>query len=194
MKVLILEGIPTSGKSTLTEIIKEKLEGLSVSVATEAETHEPIMEQANDLHISFFENLIKKLVIEQPDLIIFDRLYLTQASRAGAGLAEYSAIENLLSRHNALTVFLRVDEQAIAERIVKAIKHRDSSSDDSFEWGEYFKTKGTTDRKIADHYIAQQQNQTKLLYTSTLPYMVCDTTHHDYSEITQQILKKLLLK
>ncbi len=194
MKILILEGIATSGKSTLTKSIKEQLPGLIVRVATEAETHEPIMEQTEELHVPFFENLIEKLTIEKPELIVFDRLYLTQAFRAGARLAEYSAIENLLSQHDALTVFLRVDEEAIAKRIAKAVEHRDSPGDDSFKWDDYFKTKGNTDAEIAEYYIAQQRNQLKLLSTSTLPYMVCDTTHHAYSEVTQQILKKLQLK
>jgi hypothetical protein len=89
---------------------------------------------------------------------------------------------------------LRVDEQAIAARIAKAVAHRDASPDDSFQWGEYFKTKGSTDGEIAEHYIKQQRNQMELLGTSTLPHMICDTTNHDYSEITQQILGKLQFK
>jgi thymidylate kinase len=194
MKILILEGIPTSGKSTLTGGIKEQLRGLTVRVATEAETHEPIMKQKDELHIPFFENLIEKLVAEKPGLIIFDRLYLTQAFRAHAKLTEYSAIENLLSEHDTLTVFLAVDKQAIAGRITKAVVHRDSSPDDSFEWGEYFKTKGKTDDEITEYYSAQQRNQITLLGASTLPHMICNTTHHDYSGIAQQILKKLQLK
>ena len=188
MKILVLEGIATSGKSTITDMIKEQLVGLSVLVATEEETHIPIMKQTSELQIAFFEDLIKKLVVEKPGLIIFDRLYLTQAFRAGARLTEYSAIENLLSQYDILAVFLKVDEQAIAERVAKAAEHRDPS------WGEYIKTKGATENEIAEYYIAQQRNQIKLLGTSTLPHMVCNTTHHEYSEITQQILKKLQLK
>lgn len=193
MKILILEGIPTSGKSTLAESIKDQLPELTVRVATEAETHEPIIKQTNELHVTFFEELIKRLVDEKPSLIVFDRLYLTQASRAGARLTDYSVIENLLSQYVALTVFLRVDEQTIADRIAKAVAHRDSS-DDSFKWDDHFKTKGDTYNEIAEYYIAQQQNQIKLLDTLTLPHMICNTTRHNYSEISQQILKKFQLK
>lgn len=188
MKILILEGIATSGKSTLTASLKEQLPGLNVRVASEAETHVPIMEQTNELHVPFFEDLIKKLVIEKPELIIFDRLYLTQAFRAGASLTKYAAIEDLLAQYGALTVFLKVDEQAIAKRVAKAAEHRDPS------WGEYTKTKGATESEIAQYYIAQQQNQIELLGTSRLPHMVCDTTQHGYSEITRQILQKLRLR
>jgi thymidylate kinase len=188
MKIIILEGIATSGKSTITESIKARLPGLALRTVNEEETHIPIMRQTDELHIPFFKNLIEDVAAEKPDLVIFDRLYLTQAFRAGASLADYSGIEQLLSNYGALIVFLRVDEQAIAERVAKAAKHRDPS------WGEYIKTKGATEDEIAEYYIAQQQSQIELLDTTKLPHMICDTTHHNYPEITQQILNKLQLK
>jgi thymidylate kinase len=188
MKILILEGIATSGKSTITDVIKEQLKGLSVRSATEEETHIPIMKQTSELHITFFEELIKRLVDDSPDLIIFDRLYLTQAFRAGVSVNDYSDLESLLSKYETVTVFLNVDDSAIAERVTRAAEHRDPS------WGEYIKTKGKTPSEIADYYISQQRNQRDLLQASSLPYMVCDTTNHNYEEIVQQILKKLQLK
>jgi thymidylate kinase len=192
MKILILEGIPTSGKSTLAESIKGQLAGLAVRVVTERQTHEPIMMQTKQLHLLFFERLIQQAVAGQSDLVIFDRLYLTQAVRANARLTEYSAIEHMLSAHNALSVYLRVDEDAIAVRIAKAVAHRDASTAD-FQWGEHFKTKGNTDDEIAAYYIAQQRKQIALLGTSTLPHMICDSTHHGYAEITAQTVEKLNL-
>jgi thymidylate kinase len=188
MKILILEGIATSGKSTLTESIKEKLKGQVVLVATEEKTHLPIMRQTNELHVPFFEQLIKQLIFEKPGLIIFDRLYLTQAFRAGVNLSSYVALENLLAKYSTLAVFLKVDEQTIAERVAKAAEHRDPS------WAEYIKTKGSTKNEIAQYYISQQRNQIELLRTSKLSHMVCDTTQHNYSDITQQILRKLELE
>jgi thymidylate kinase len=187
MKILILEGIATSGKSTITDVIKEQLKGLSVQVATEEETHIPIMKQTSELHLAFFEDLIKRLVDENPDLIIFDRLYLTQAFRAGVSISKYSDLETSLSKYDTLTIFLKVDDQAVAERVTKAAEHRDPS------WGEYIKTKGKTTNDIADYYISQQRSQIDLLKTSNLPYLVCDTTNHDYEYIVQQILEKLQL-
>jgi thymidylate kinase len=188
MKILILEGIATSGKSTITNKIKEQLGDLSVRVATEEETHIPIMKQTGELHIPFFEDLVKQLVDEKPILIIFDRLYLTQTFRAGVSVGEYSDLESLLSQYDTLTVFLKVDEQTIAERVAKAARHRDPS------WGEYIKTKGSNGSEIANYYITQQRSQIDLLNTSNLPHMVYNTTTHDYKKITQQILEKLQLK
>jgi thymidylate kinase len=188
MKILILEGIATSGKSTITDRIREQLVGMSVRVVTEEETHIPIMKQTSELHITFFEELIKRLVTDKPNLIIFDRLYLTQAFRAGVSLEEYSDLENVLSKYDTLTVFLKVDDHAVAERVTSAVEHRNPA------WGEYVKTKGKTTSEIADYYISQQRNQIDLLNASKLAHMVCDTTNHDYKEITKQILEKLQLK
>lgn len=188
MKILILEGIATSGKSTITESIKGHLSGMDIRVASEAETHIPIMQRTSELHLTFFKDLIKRLVTEKPDLIVFDRLYLTQAFRAGVDLSGYSALEKLLLKFDALTVFLKVEEHAIAKRVLEAAKLREPS------WGEYLKTKGTTNKEIADYYISQQKNQFKLLSTSKLLYIVCDTTDHNYDEVIQQILEKLELK
>jgi thymidylate kinase len=187
VKILILEGIATSGKSTVTDTIREHLSGLAIRVVSEAETHVPIMKQTNELHVTFFKSLINQSTTMKSDLIIFDRLYLTQAFRAGVSLAEYSDLENMLSGHGALTVFLKVDERAIAERVAKAAEHREPS------WGEYIKTKGATNSEIANYYITQQRNQMKLLDTSALPYMVCDTTRHNYAETAQTILEELRL-
>lgn len=188
MKILILEGIATSGKSTIADVIKEQLADLSVRVVAEEETHIPIKEATGGLHETFFEKLLKRLVDEKPELIIFDRLYLTQAFRAGAPISDYADLENLLSKYDTVTAFLKVNDQAIAERVTRAAVHRDPS------WGEYIKTKGKTTSEIADYYISQQQNQIDLLKTSRLPHMVCDTTNHDYEDIAQQILAKLQLK
>jgi thymidylate kinase len=188
MKLLILEGVATSGKSTVISGIRERLSGLTVRVAGEPETHIPIMKQTDELHIAFFEDLINRLVAEKLNLIIFDRLYLTQAFRAGVTLDKYSGLENSLASMGAITAFLRVAEDAIANRIAKAAEHRDPS------WGEYIKTKGDTIGEIANYYITQQQNQIKLLQTSSLPYLICDTTSHDYAGVTEQILEKLKIK
>jgi thymidylate kinase len=188
MKILILEGIATSGKSTITKIIKKQLSGLLVSVASEKETHIPIMKQTKELHIAFFKDLIKRLINEKPELIIFDRLYLTQAFRAGVSISEYSELENILSKYDTITVFLKVDENHIADRVTKAAEHRDPT------WREYINTKGRNSSEIADYYISQQRKQINLLSASNLPSIVSDTTNYDFHEIAQKILTRLKLK
>src|SRR4051812_3252497 len=107
MKILIVEGIATSGKSTVINKLTEQLSNYEVLVVSEAETHIPIMEQPAGIHIKHFEKLLNEKLTGNPDLIIFDRLYLTQAFRANVSLDAYKSIEDALSELDCLTVYLK---------------------------------------------------------------------------------------
>jgi thymidylate kinase len=179
MKVLIFEGIATSGKSTVTSSLQKALPGLKVVLAEESETHIPIMKESSSKHIGFFVNLISRLSSEKPDVLIFDRLYLTQAFRTKCDISDYSEIEELLNQYSASTIFFKVDENAIEDRILKASKHRGS---------EFFKSRGGTSKQRAQYYVDQQKYQLKLLERSKIPYMVINTTSHDYKQVVQELL------
>jgi thymidylate kinase len=178
MKVLIFEGIATSGKSTIISSLQKALPDSRVAVAGESETHIPIMQETTDKHIEFFKELIQKHVTERPDVLIFDRLYLTQAFRAKCSINDYAGIEELLSKYSSITIFLRVDESAIASRISKAAEHRGS---------DYFASRGESSEEIAQYYIDQQRNQLKLLEQSKLPYVIINTTEHDYEKVIKEV-------
>jgi len=181
MKILIVEGIATSGKSSLIRKISELLKNQKLIVVGEPATHEPIMGTPNDLHIEFFRSLIDNATKSDADLVIFDRLHLTQACRANASIAQYSEVEELLTAQKTLVVYLRVDEDAIAERVLRALGHRNK------EWGDYVQTKGKTLEEIAKYYIYQQRIQIKLLSQSKLACKAFNTTQHDYDDIANEI-------
>lgn len=179
MKVLIFEGIATSGKSTIISGLQKALPDLKVVIAGESETHIPIIKETSDKHIGFFKELINRLASEKPDNVIFDRLYLTQAFRAKCNISDYSEIEELLTKYSPLTIFLKVDEDAVEDRISKASEHRGS---------EYFRSRGETSGEKAQYYIDQQKYQLELLEHSTLPYEIINTTDHNYEKVVRQVL------
>ena|ERR1035437_1089993 len=184
MKILVFEGIATSGKSTITGYLVKSLKGeMRIDLATEEQTHLPIMAQRSDLNTLFFKDLINERTLKHPDLLIFDRLYITQAYRAKSDLTEYLIIEDILLPHSPHTIILKVDEGAITERIKAASEHREE------KWLEYLKTKGNNFEEIAQDYIDQQRGLLKLVKQSKLPYTVFDTTNHDYGTIVEEILK-----
>jgi thymidylate kinase len=185
MRTLIFEGIATSGKSTIIDYLVKALKGeVTIELATEEQTHEPIMARRSELNIGFFADLINKLTLKHPDLLIFDRLYITQAYRAKTDLTEYSAIEDALMPYSPHTIVLKVDESAIADRIKTAAKHRGD------EWVEkYWKAKGDSFEEIAKDYITQQRGLLELIKQSKLSYTIFDTTSHDYGTITEDILR-----
>jgi thymidylate kinase len=185
MHTIIFEGIATSGKSTLIGLLTEHFrKTCKTSVFTEEQTHEPIMKDMASANVPFFESLLAK-IDKDNDVVIFDRLYLTQAFRAGADLGAYARIEKELQLYSPLTVYLKVDEATVAERVVKAAEHRRAS------WGDYIKTKGKTPDEIADYYIMQQRSQLLLLKESTLPYEIFDTTNHQYNKIAEKIISTI---
>jgi thymidylate kinase len=185
MNTLIFEGIATSGKSTIIDsLVRSLKDEMSIELATEDQTHEPIMEQRSELHAPFFEELINELAMKRPDLLIFDRLYITQAYRAKIDLTQYSSIEQALMPYNPHTILLKVDEAAVADRIKAAAKHRGE------EWVEkYWKPKGDDFEEIARNYIEQQRGLLRLVEQSNIPYTVFDTTDHGYGTIAKDILK-----
>lgn len=192
MKILIIEGIPTSGKSSLIEELTELLGKNQVRVYGEPKTHIPIMDKPNELHIEFFKSLLQDAAKSNAQLIIFDRFHFTQAFRAKASISKYLEIEDLLAKQKTLVAYLQVDEPAIADRIRLAAEHRDKERIEDFQWGEYFQTKGKTFDEIAKHYATQQRSRIELLSQSKLKSRIFNTTHHEYKAIASQIINEWL--
>ena len=194
-KMLIVEGIATSGKSSLIKELINLLGQDKVRVYSEAETHVPIMEDRGELHVAFFKALIADAQNSDAELVVFDRLHFTQAFRAKAGTAQYVEVEDLLLGQDTLVVYLQVDETAIKERIEFSAEHPRvalSSEHSRENWGEYIKKRGQSFDEIAAYYAGQQRDQLELLKQSKLKCRIFDTTHHDYSAIASQIVNEWL--
>jgi thymidylate kinase len=85
MHIRIFEGIATSGKSTVIAGLAERLADRTVAIYTEEDTHIPIQTERKELHLQFFSDLVDRAVSGGAEIIFFDRLYMTQAFRAGVG-------------------------------------------------------------------------------------------------------------
>lgn len=184
MHTIILEGIATSGKSTIIKMLESVLsKNLAVKVVPESETTMAIIDNTDrKVAISHLRLVIEEAYETPSDYIIFDRLHLTHAFRVNGAIKDFYVIENMLMSYNPLTVFLEVNEAAIAKRVQLASQHRDP------EWKSYILTKGETFTEIAEYYINQQRNQKKLLVDSKIPYKIYNTSSHDYEAIVQDIL------
>lgn len=187
MKTIILEGIATSGKSTIINKLKSAFpESQKVKVVPESETIMAIVDNTHKgVALSHLKSVIKDAYKTPSDVVIFDRLYLTHVFRVGGTLNDFASIEDLLTPHEPTTVYLEVDEAAIPHRVEIASRHRDPS------WKDYILTKGQTFTEIADYYIKQQRNQKQLLNDSKIPNKTCNTTSHDYETVVRKILAEL---
>ena len=183
MNTIILEGIATSGKSSLSKQLRSILNGkLKIKIASEDETHEPIMEKKESLHTDFYLEQVNRFVAEYPDVLIIDRFYLTQAFRSKASLKQYENVEKALRPYNPVTIFLRVEPSAIVNRIDKAVQHRGE------EWANYVASRGRSREEQSAYYIAQQKTLLNLLKESTLPYRIFDSTTGNYEAIAEKII------
>lgn len=185
MKTIILEGIATSGKSTIIGKIEQASKNKTLlKVVPEEQTLMAIVDN-KDLAISikYLNNLLPKVYDREYDLVIFDRLHLTHAFRTKSSIEDYASIEEQLMESSPELVFLEVQEHTIAERVKKASQHRDPL------WKDYLATKGRDFNEIADYYINQQRKQLELLKRSKIPHKIFDTTSHDYVVVLEHILQ-----
>ncbi len=184
MKTIILEGIATSGKSTIISMIEAASENKSLlKIVPEEQTLMAIVDNKDlAVSINYLNNLLANVYVSQFELVVFDRLHLTHAFRTDSSIEDYADIEELLLKKSPKLLFLEVQEHAIAERVKKASEHRNPL------WKDYLATKGKDFNEIADYYIQQQRKQIVLLKNSKIPYKIFDTTNHDYALVLEHVL------
>jgi thymidylate kinase len=154
MKIIILEGIATSGKTSvkneLLEILKQR--SLSYDFVDEEETLMPLLDNTDPLIASnHITNILNKYLSLNKDTLIFDRLYLTHIWRTGANIESFKESTSLLLANNALICFLEIPKTKIEERISLAQSRRDE------RWNSYVNTKGNTQEEIIEYYSNQQK-------------------------------------
>ncbi len=189
MRTIILEGIATSGKSTVIDQLSSLLSpDVKLKIVPEAETLMKIVDNTDKyVSIKYLTDLIDRVYSKSFDVVVFDRLYLTHIFRTHSSMADFSVIENMLSKFMPETIFLEVDDAAIAQRVAKASEHREP------QWKEYIYTKGQTIDEVADYYIQQQRVQLQNLNASTLPYRIFNTTEHNYKDVIEEIRSLCLI-
>lgn len=187
MKIIILEGIATSGKTTIKDLLVSefKKRKLKFAVINEEQTLIPILENTNkDVSVNFMSKILDKFLALDKDVLIFDRFYFTHIFRTSSKIENFIVIENKLSKYNILLVLLTINEDRISERVQHAISHRDQ------QWSNFVKKKGN-DFEIEKYYIEQQRLLLKLLEETKLRYMIKDSTSSNFEEIVKSILKNM---
>ena len=185
MKVIILEGIATSGKTSvkneLEKILKER--GVNFTFVGEEETLMPILNNTDSkINCDYLKSILKKYFSNPTsDVIIFDRLYLSLIWRSKGNIKDFDECAELLKDKNAIICFMKIPEEKISERIKLALSHRDE------KWIKYVKTKGDTTEKIISYYSNQQKQLLELLKNISIPYQIFDTGDMAFQSIAQKI-------
>ena len=188
MKIIILEGIATSGKTTIkNDIIKYfNKHNYTYSIVEEDETLMSILDNVDE---NIAKNHLKKIInvyfTKEKDYLIFDRLYFTHIHRTNSNITHFKEIEDLIINKKGKVIFLKINEIEIEKRIFNAMKHR------SEKWNKYVLSKGNKE-EIIQYYINQQKNLLNYLEKSNVNSMIIDTTKMNFGEITSEIIKSQL--
>jgi thymidylate kinase len=189
MKIIILEGIATSGKTSIIKYISEFFgqNNYSFTVIGEDKTLMPILHnQDKQVSIELLKLVINQALAEDREFIVFDRLFFTHIFRTDSKYSEFREIEQIIKDYTILA-FLKIDEDQIPTRIEYARHHRDKS------WNEYISKKGN-DEEIYQYYINQQRTLEKLLPQTELSYKIYNTTNLQFEEIAHDLVKNVFEK
>jgi thymidylate kinase len=189
MKIIILEGIATSGKTSIIKYLSDFLDknNFRFSIIGEDKTLMPILHnQDKQVSIDLLKLLINQALAEDREFIIFDRLFFTHIFRTNSDYSEFREIEQIIKNYTILG-FLKIDEDQIPTRLEYARQHRDQ------DWNEYISKKGN-DEEIYQYYIQQQRTLENLLTQTELNYKVYNTTNLQFEEIAKDLVESLFEK
>ena len=183
MKLIVFEGIASSGKTTIEKMLLEQLP--SARIVSEEDTLMPLIDN-NDKGIALrhLKNLIRGLKTESVEYLILDRFHFTHAFRTESRLMYFSDVESMLEElGDVLVVLLTIKEENIRERIEETIRHRKGG------WNKGGRGASTIDEKVT-YYTEQQNELLSLQKESRLSSIVIDTSDKHWDKYVEQIVKK----
>lgn len=186
MKIIILEGIPTCGKSSVKRELEHLLQDKEYSFISmdEEQTMWPLREETDkEVCLHFLKDIIKETQAQGKDVAIFDRLYFSQVFRTKSTIEDFKALEDLIGS-DGFTAFLAITEDLIPKRIANAMLHRPDA------WTEHVKKKGTQE-EIHAYYKSQQQTLMDLLKQSHIKHKIYNTDDLDFKNIAKEIVNDI---
>jgi hypothetical protein len=183
-KIIMLEGIATSGKTSvkneLENILKER--ALNYAFIDEEETLIPLLHNSDAARANnHIVQVLNKYLSLDKNVLIFDRLYLTHIWRTKADIESFTESTSLLFQNNAYICFLKIPNNKLKERISLAQSHRDEG------WNNYVSTKGKTQDEIVAYYSNQQDELLELLKNVSVPNAIFNTEDMDFQRLAREI-------
>ena len=180
--ILILEGIASSGKTTLEKFLARSLPD-SVVISEDA-TLMPIVDNADkDVAMAHLKKQLKTITDLLAKNVIVDRFHFTHAFRTRTALDVFSDIERGLQEMGiVIVILLTIDPKRIRERIEETALRRK----DGWKKG----AQGAIEDKVA-YYKHQQEVLLSLLSASRLRNITIDTTEKAWGVYADAIINIL---
>ena len=181
-KLIIFEGIASSGKTTLINLVQNELKKKgTVRVISEEETLMPLIDNtATDIAATFLHDFLKKLSQYNEDTIIIDRFHFTHAFRTNSDISDFDFIEDTIARYTDHVILLTINDDVIKQRIDKAAQLRG---------GSWKKGKQGTIEEKAEYYKNQQTKLVEMSHKSRLWVYMLDTKNMDWPKLAAKIVK-----
>lgn len=202
--IIILEGIPTSGKTILQEKISQILlwEKRTIELIKDEEIKTPYNRKNNHKDMTpakgtaiYFKELLQHKLLKKKQYLICDNahlFYLATNNTRGAKetLKEYQEIETMLEVYPSLMVFLELENRYILPSFRKRIAYNELHHKvDPLK--EFLDLKGSEFHQIA--YYQKKQRAYQEFFKETKIHSLHIRIHQkpDYDEIANKIVRKI---
>lgn len=185
-RTIIVEGVTTSGKSTIVDNLRRyaKEHNLSGTFLPEEETVIPCIDSTNLRHNQeFLRKLLRTVFAEDKNLYVFDRLHFTHTIKTNSTIKDFADIESDLKQRDAILFFIDIPEEALKKRLLDALKYR------NVQWVQYVMERSDGDQeKLVDFYIQRQRLLRRLFDESALTKYIIDSGDQNYIRMTRTII------
>lgn len=191
-RVILVEGVTTSGKSTIVDNLRRytKEHDLSGTFLPEEETVIPCIDSTDLKHNQeFLMKLLKTVFDEDKNLYVFDRLHFTHTIKTNSTIKDFADIEDILNQHNATLFLIDVPEETLKKRLLDSLKYR------NVQWVQYvMERSGGDQEKFIDFYIQRQRFLRMLFDESTLTKHIVDSGDQNYIRMTRTIIDTVKMR
>lgn len=185
MRLILLEGMSTSGKTTVLRKLSELLEKRKIKhkAFDELQTmSRDIFSHVNSRKsIDEMKTFLQKECLPKDGLVICDRFHLSHMSITDGSISEFDEIEADLKKYDPVLIFLEISSDAIRDRLIKAKNHRGK------QWEDELIKRGQTEDEAIKWFMGTQNNLLKLYNQSNLPKEIFNTTNHNYDAVANEI-------
>lgn len=191
-RTIIVEGVTTSGKSTIVDNLRRyaKEHDLSGTFLPEEKTVIPCIDSTNLKHNQdFLRKLLQTVFAENKNLYVFDRLHFTHTIKTNSTIKDFVDIESSLKQRDATLFFIDVPEEALKKRLLDSLEYR------NVQWVKYVMERSDEDQeKFIDFYVQRQRLLRKLFDESTLTKYIIDSDDQNYIRMTRTIIDTVKMR
>ncbi|MFH1175006.1 MAG: hypothetical protein V1725_07790 [archaeon] len=201
-RIVLLEGIATTGKSTVQQLLHDSLlaRGYSCYMVPEQQITKTFLPSAitEVKSNAQLKRLFRTLLTRTEEFIIIDRSHFSNISYFKTDFNAFKNIDDLLSKHDARIIMMKFDAKQIVPRIRASLAHRQGNG-----FVSYFhnlikdcKSKKEEDEVLQTYFEDGIKSMSDSLKKTRLAHAIVDVTDcsapSDYEQVIPEITSYVL--